>query len=71
MSHCCKAPRDAEHAGGFGAAIEDCTEDEAGRFVVDNGEYRSFVNFCPFCGERAPSAIPIKPEVTAIAATRG
>jgi hypothetical protein len=35
---------------GYGPAVEDCTEDAAGRLWVGNGEYSSWVRFCPFCG---------------------
>jgi hypothetical protein len=34
----------------YGSAIEDCREDDAGRLWVDNGEYATQVNFCPYCG---------------------
>lgn len=40
--------------GLYGSAITDCYEKER-QFWVENGEYASQVNFCPFCGERAPS----------------
>lgn len=39
----------------YGDAILDCTENEKGEFWVDNGEYSSRVNFCPYCGEKAPT----------------
>lgn len=46
----------------FGVAIEDCHSDDKdlGVFWVGNGEYYNQVNFCPFCGEKAPKQIPIK-----------
>jgi hypothetical protein len=59
--HRCYQPKDTESAGGFGDAIERCDEDEEGRFVVDNGEYASFVRFCPYCGAKAPADIPTAP----------
>jgi hypothetical protein len=37
-----------------GEAIESCIEDEEGRFWVDNTEYASQVNYCPYCGAKAP-----------------
>ena len=37
----------------YGDAIRDCTEDEDGRLFVDNCEYGSQVNFCPYCGYEA------------------
>lgn len=43
-----------ERAEGHGPAVEDCIEDEQGRFWVGNGEYGSQVAFCPFCGMAAP-----------------
>lgn len=41
----------------YGGAINRCWEDEEGRFWVDNGEYCSQVNFCPYTGTRAPKLI--------------
>jgi hypothetical protein len=47
--------------GAYGAAVTTCVEDEAGRFWVSNQdmygnlEYASQVNFCPFCGVKAPT----------------
>jgi len=41
----------------YGAAIDDCTEDEDGFLFVSNGEYGSQVNFCPMCGYRAKKGI--------------
>jgi hypothetical protein len=38
----------------YGAAIEDCSENENGELWVGNGEYESQVNFCPYCGFKAP-----------------
>ena len=37
----------------YGAAIWSC-RDRDGQFWVDNDEYASRVNYCPFCGEKAP-----------------
>jgi hypothetical protein len=58
--HFCGDPQESKNSGGYGPAIENCTEDDAGHFVAGNGEYSSYVNFCPFCGEKAPAAIPLK-----------
>lgn len=33
----------------------DCCVERNGYFWVDNGEYASMVNFCPFCGTPAPN----------------
>lgn len=41
-------------------AIVRCTEDAQGRLLVDNGEseeYGNQVNFCPFCGYKAPEQV--------------
>ena len=43
---------------GYGAAVCWCEEDEEGRLWVDNGEYSSQVNYCPYCGFRAPTQVP-------------
>jgi wobble nucleotide-excising tRNase len=37
----------------YGGAIRRCQEDEDGTLWVDNGEYASQVNYCPFCGYQA------------------
>jgi hypothetical protein len=34
----------------YGAAINVCMEDDAGRLWAGNGEYDSMVKFCPECG---------------------
>jgi hypothetical protein len=59
--HQCSAPQDAVALGRHGPAIEHCSLDEGGHLYVDNGEYSSFVHFCPFCGEKSPKPIPTKP----------
>ena len=38
---------------GYGAAINSCSEIEEGELWVDNGEYASQVNYCPYCGFKA------------------
>lgn len=57
--HCNHNPSQLEW-GGFGWAIEDCTEHDDGSFWVDNGEYASRVNYCPFCGASAPKQMEIR-----------
>lgn len=42
---------------GFGDAIDDCAEDDQGRFWASNGEYGSQVNYCPVCGAKAPTPV--------------
>ncbi len=62
IHHYCKGalPGDA-----YGDAINECWEaplhgqeklpkDLSGTFWVGNGEYWSQVNFCPYCGAKAP-----------------
>ncbi len=44
---------------GYGSAIDSCYENMAGEFWAGNGEYGSQVNYCPFCGAKAPS--PVSP----------
>ena len=41
----------------YGVAIDDCYEDDEGRFWAGNGEYGSQVNYCPVCGTKAPKQI--------------
>ena len=41
----------------YGPAIDVCVEDERGKYWVDNDEYSSQVNYCPFCGSKAPTQI--------------
>jgi hypothetical protein len=43
--------------GAYGPAIDECNEDDEGRFWVGNGEYESQVNYCPVCGMKAPRQI--------------
>jgi len=42
-------------SGDNGPAIEECDEREDGSFWVGNSEYGSQVNYCPFCGAKAPT----------------
>ena len=49
-------------AGGRnGSAVELCIEHDQGEFWVDNGEYSTRVNYCPFCGAKAPAQVGWKP----------
>lgn len=43
-----------DHRAGYGGAIDSCYGYDDGQFWAANGEYGSLVNFCPFCGEKAP-----------------
>jgi len=42
--------------GLWGQAILNCREED-GQFWVENGEYSSQVNYCPFCGAKAPEQV--------------
>ncbi len=43
----------------YGAAIDECHEDQDGCLFAGNGEYGSQVNFCPMCGYEAKKKIDI------------
>jgi len=45
---------DDDKQDGYGVAIDTCYENEYGEFWVGNGEYGTRVNYCPFCGGKAP-----------------
>ena len=49
--HFCKGNYPARH---YGVAITYCAEDEDGSFWAGNGEYESQVDYCPYCGTKAP-----------------
>jgi len=44
-------------SGMYGAAIETCIEDDGGRLWCSNSEYATRVDFCPFCGYKAPNQV--------------
>ena len=48
--HCCAGDLPSRH---YGSALYQCAEDE-GRLWVENNEYASQVNYCPYCGHKAP-----------------
>jgi hypothetical protein len=50
--HYCEAPRKAKEYN-YGVAIYRCTELEDGTLMVDNDEYGSQVDYCPYCGYEA------------------
>lgn len=50
--HSCKGYIDSD---AHGPAIDSCLEWEDGTFWVSNGEYQSQVNYCPYCGTKAPT----------------
>lgn len=66
--HHCAAPDNARTFG-HGPAIDECRLDEDGHLVAGNDEYSSFVNFCPFCGARAPKGIPAPPPAPKVGPT--
>ena len=43
--------------GAFGSAVKECVEDDEGRLWAGNGEYESQVDYCPYCGFKAPRQI--------------
>lgn len=47
----------------YGSAIDICSENDDGMFWVSNGEYASQVNYCPYCGVKAPKQVGEKSEV--------
>lgn len=63
MKHHCEG---RSRSGAYGDAITECWEAPGhgqeidpgqflpGQFWVGNGEYWSAVNFCPYCGAKAP-----------------
>ena len=55
--HGCGPSGGGTPSDGYGAAIDVCYEDKEGRFWADNGEYSSQVNYCPWCGAKAPMQI--------------
>ncbi len=54
MAHGCDGtlPHD-----GYGEAVDECSENDHGEFWCGNGEYGSQVNYCPYCGARAPKQV--------------
>jgi hypothetical protein len=60
--HKCEAS-EPEHFEVCIFSLERCTEDEEGKLFIDiyddpdNEEHSLRVNYCPFCGYRAPSQI--------------
>jgi hypothetical protein len=52
-----KNARNIENHRGYGEAITTCFEEANGEFWVRNDVEASRVNFCPYCGEKAPSQL--------------
>jgi hypothetical protein len=58
MKHECTAPSPNEDtSNGYGPAVDVCYERPDGTFRLSNGEYSSRVNYCPYCGTKAPTQI--------------
>lgn len=58
-THECNAPNEARD-GMYGIAIDKCWESDDGILWVDNDEYCSQVNYCPYCGYQAKIKIEKK-----------
>ena len=60
LGHDCMMPLGCKSSGAegrYGSAIDQCCEWPNGEFWVNNGEYSNQVNFCPWCGAKAPVRI--------------
>ncbi len=44
----------------YGPAIIYCMETDTGHFLCGGEEYESEVNYCPYCGAKAPTQVEIK-----------
>ena len=44
----------------YGPAIDTCYQNDDSSFWVSNGEYSSQVNYCPYCGAKAPKQVEKK-----------
>lgn len=47
--------RDPDRHGWVGDAIDCVIQDAQGRWWATNAEYFTQVNYCPFCGDAAPT----------------
>ena len=56
QNHRCEAPNESKDYI-YGCAIWVCYENELDELVVENGEYGSQVNYCPYCGYEAKNKI--------------
>lgn len=54
--HCCEVNAQSD---GYGSAVDRCKEKENGQLWVENSEYATQVNFCPFCGYKAKVELTI------------
>lgn len=57
--HSCvgELPYDRGAPNAWASAILECNENDAGEFRAGNDEYLAQVNFCPYCGAKAPTQI--------------
>ena len=44
----------------YGGAVFECLEGIDGKLFVNNGEYGSRVNYCPYCGYKAKNQMKMK-----------
>lgn len=61
--HNCSISTVKQVKGGHGHAIIECWEDDQGQFWVTNDEYANTVNYCPYCGAKAPVQMEISDEI--------
>jgi len=47
----------------YGPAIGQCLEKDGCFWVYSEEEYANIVNYCPFCGVKAPVQVPLRFEV--------
>jgi hypothetical protein len=60
VAHFCQPAwaQESPNVDGHEAAVTECSEDDGGALWVGNEEgCGSRVNFCPFCGYRAPAQV--------------
>lgn len=57
LHKCINELYDQNKSRSWGNAISECYENEQDEFWVENGEYDTEVNFCPFCGKESPKHI--------------
>jgi hypothetical protein len=46
--------------GAYGEAINSCSEDKDDKLWIDNGEYSSQVNYCPYCGYKSKKQVKVE-----------
>lgn len=53
LLHKCRKELPTDEKHGYGSAITSCWELQDGTLHVDNEEYHSQVDYCPWCGYEA------------------